>query len=675
MSNIKYIDHIDGLRALAVISVIFVHLDYSLFSGGFIGVDIFFVISGYLITKIIIKELRRDNKFNFLNFYTRRIRRILPALIFTLITTLLLSTWLLNLASFKIFGGSLATSALSISNFFFNSQAGYFDIFSQSNPLLHTWSLAVEEQFYIFWPIGLLIIYRINKKLLIPFIMSIFTISIIWSIYKQSTNISNLYYLTQFRAFEFCIGAILTWLDQDKLLKSNKSKEIMCATGFIFVFYPIFYYNSSTLFPSYNALLPTIGAGLLILSGSAKWSGYILRVKAIRFIGLISYSLYLIHWPMIVFVKTYNQNTGYPFELSSISKLVILIIALIVASVMYYTIEQPFRKNIPKKNYSQVLLVSKWSLIVVIISVIGASIFYSKGWLWRAKYPIAANQVTDLSKYHIENWGGAGVTTEEVKYGSLPADIILMGDSHAGMLERGLIDEIAKPFNLSLYGITGGDGGKYSSTLLIPGLTRQGNPIFTQEWNDKSNKEAPIDLSNHIKQKKDSVLIYSAYVAAYVGDALYLDSHKPINIDPFTMTKYNQYKALTDAFEKLLKIIDGHKLIIIGNPPESFNYNTTYCLSQLKWFKSTNHCQTKEIENNYPAAINVNNILNQFAKKHKNVYFINPYDTFCENGYCNNVNREGIPFYSDGNHLSKTGSIYLLKHIKPKLVEIMKPLT
>ncbi|PIQ44311.1 MAG: acyltransferase [Gammaproteobacteria bacterium CG11_big_fil_rev_8_21_14_0_20_46_22] len=163
-----YYKHIDGLRALAVVSVLFLHLGFSLFSGGYVGVDIFFVISGFLITNIIVKELENRGKFCFINFYTRRANRILPALVFILALSFLLSAWLLNLAKFKIYGGSLATAAISFSNVFFYKQAGYFDIFSQSSPLLHTWSLGVEEQFYIFWPIGLLIVSKRNRKLLIP---------------------------------------------------------------------------------------------------------------------------------------------------------------------------------------------------------------------------------------------------------------------------------------------------------------------------------------------------------------------------------------------------------------------------------------------------------------------------------------------------------------------------
>jgi len=208
----QYYKHIDGLRALAVIAVVLVHLDFSAFSGGFVGVDVFFVISGFLITNIIVKELNTTGSFSFINFYTRRVRRIMPALIFTLLLSFGLSVWLLNLAKFQVFGGSLATAIVSFSNVFFYNQAGYFDIFSKSSPLLHTWSLGVEEQFYIFWPIALLLAFKINRKFIIPLIVTVFIFSLGWSIHRQDVNITSLYFLAQFRAFEFCIGACLVWI-------------------------------------------------------------------------------------------------------------------------------------------------------------------------------------------------------------------------------------------------------------------------------------------------------------------------------------------------------------------------------------------------------------------------------------------------------------------------------
>ena len=647
MSDKKYLKHIDGLRALAVISVLLVHLDFSLFSGGYIGVDIFFVISGFLITNIIVKELETTNKFSFMNFYTRRARRIMPALVFTLVLTFILSVWLLNLAKFQIFGGSLAAAIVSVSNIFFYNQAGYFDIFSQSSPLLHTWSLGVEEQFYIFWPIALLIAFKINRKLLIPAVISIFIISLGWSIHRQDVNINSLYYLAPFRAFEFCIGGVIVWLFR---LKYNKNilLEFLCIVGFIAILYPLFAYDKNTLFPSYNALMPAIGAALLIYSGTAKYSGYLLRNKAIGFVGLISYSLYLIHWPIIVFVETYNQDMGSAFALSLHSKIIIFFISICAATLMYYFIEQPFRKSIPKAKLKQFYLLCRWSILIILFVILGLSISHSKGWAWRAISPIAASKIDDISKYHRQYWGGSGCPYKGYLYGNTHAEIILNGDSHTGMLDEGFYKEISSPLKINT------STANYSC-LNIPGIYRM-QKGFT--------KDGCVDNLNYsLKQlnKATKVFIISYSWAAQIPNARTVISNNNVNS-----------KVLDQSLARLIQSIGTTPLIIFGDVPGSSKFIPSRCIAQLKWFKKDGACLNKQKENiTNPSAMRVNKTLQVFAEKHDNVYFINPYDTFCKNGYCSNLDKNGTPYYSDGSHLSKTGSIFFISSVKDQILKIM----
>lgn len=666
--GMKYYKHIDGLRALAVLAVILVHLDFTMFSGGYVGVDVFFVISGFLITNIIVKELDNTGRFSFINFYTRRIRRILPALIFVIIFSFLASIWLLNLAKFKVYGGSLATAIISFSNVFFYKQAGYFDIFSQSSPLLHTWSLGVEEQFYIFWPIALLIIFKINKKFIVPFLVLIFISSLSWSIYEQSTNINSLYYLAQFRAFEFCIGASLVWLLKFKM-RSEPIKEFLCLVGFVLVLYSIFIYDSNTLFPSYNALLPCVGAALLIYSGTAKFTGYILRNKVIGFIGLISYSLYLIHWPLIVFVKTYSENIGHEFTLSLTMKISIFFISIAVASLMYYLIEQPFRRNIPKEKIRQLYLLCRWFVLIILFVTLGCSIFYSNGWIWRAKSPQAVAKVDDISKYHEENWGGSGFSGGFIFKGktSYP-NIIMMGDSHSGMLDTGMVEEIGKPNNMTIFTVSGGGAGSYYSSLLLPGITRI---TPAQEAADKAAETGYIKVSDELKNQKNSILMYTASYSSQINIAGYLDTHKKLGINTSTMDKYEQYKPFIKGLERLQNAIGNHKLILIGDVPGASKFNVMNCITKLKWFDSNGQCLTSQKEDISVGAIHVNKILKEYAEKHENVYFINPYNTFCKDGYCKNVDNNGTPFYSDGGHLSKTGSKYFISHVKNQILKVI----
>ena len=671
----KYYKHIDGLRALAVIAVLLVHLDFATFSGGFVGVDVFFVISGFLITNIIIKELETTNSFSFVNFYTRRIRRIMPALIFTLSLSFILGIWLLNLAKFQVFGGSLATAIVSFSNIFFYNQAGYFDIFSQSSPLLHTWSLGVEEQFYIFWPVLLLLCYKASRKLLLPLLVCIFICSLGWSIHQQNVDIAALYYLVQYRAFEFAIGGSLAYLFSRNILsvKQGVVSEIFCLLGFIFILYPVFKYDENTLFPSYNALMPAVGAAFLIYAGSAKFTGYILRNRVVGFIGLISYSLYLIHWPLIVFVKTYNEDMGQAFEISLTTKLIILFGSILIATFMYYFIEQPFRKGIPKEKIKQIFLLTRWSVIIVIFVALGCSIFYSKGWLWRANSPNALKNVSDISKYHAENWGGAGFSGGLIYEGKTKyPNIVMMGDSHSGMLDTGMIKEIARPTNKTVFQTY----GTYTSSLLLPGMIRL---VGDKNALEKAAK-AWIDVVNQINQSKDSILVYSSWIPGQLNVSGDFKTGKSFDMNTEKMTEYYQYDALTSSFDKLLAKLGNHKFIIVGDVPGSLSYNPTECLSKLKWFISDN-CSSKDRYNQNKAALNVNKVLKEYASKHENVYFINPYDIFCKDGYCLNVDKDGTPFYSDSvyrapmrltnSHLSKTGSIYFISHIKDQLMDII----
>lgn len=660
----SYFKHIDGLRALAVLSVILVHLDFSLFSGGYVGVDIFFVISGFLITNIIVKELITTDNFSFLNFYTRRVRRIFPALIFTLFLSFVFSIWLLNVPKFNLYGGSLISSILSISNIFFYKTSGYFDIFSQSAPLLHTWSLGVEEQFYIFWPISLFIIFKANKNFILPFTILSIIVSLCWSIHTQDKNINKLFYLVQFRVFEFAIGACLVYLRNFKINK-NIINELIFLIGLFLILFSVFTYDSNTLFPSYNALPPVIGSSLLIFSGTARFSGYLLRNNLFRFIGLISYSLYLIHWPIIVFVKTYNEDIGNDFKLSLIMKIIIIFISIFAASLMYYLIEKPFRKNIPKERKNQIKQFAIWVFVMIAFILIGISIrYYSNNWLWRVK---GANNNTfeNIVNYHIRNWGGADYFKGGLIYQSknTSPDIILMGDSYSGMLDEGIVKKIAIPHDLTIFTASGGGAGKYASSLLLPGITRIGK---NQQLFDKSAKEAYKEVLRNLFASKKSILIYSASYVDQIALAGHLENHTSLNIDTKS-TSYNDYRPFTDSLDRLRILIKNHKLILIGDTPGS-TFNAAQCVYELKWF-SSKKCKSIDKKLNIKK-ININNVLQQYASKYDNVFFINPYNVFCEYGNCRNLDANGIPFYSDGYHLSKTGSNYLIENVKDKILDI-----
>lgn len=669
MLDKNYYRHIDGLRALAVTLVFLCHLDFTFFTGGFVGVDVFFVISGFLITNIIIQQLNSPSGFSFLNFYARRVKRIFPALFFTLFFSFVACILLLNPAPFKIFGESLSFAALSISNIFFKNQSGYFDIFSQSSPLLHTWSLGVEEQFYIFFPIILFFGHKLFKKNLVIIIALVFTISFLLNLYYQDSELVAIYYLAQYRAFEFCIGAFIVFLIKYQINQQSILSEISCVLGIALITAPSLIYGPNTIFPSYNALAPCFGAALIIYAGTAKYTGYIFRCMPIRQLGLISYSLYLIHWPLIIFFKTYHQDFGLKFDISFNEKILIIALALFCSFFMYYFIEQPFRKpNIQKNKKHLIKAIAQGLCFAFLITFLGVFICRSDGWIWRSNSPDEMAKVEDITKYHIENWGGAGFAGEFIYKGKNSyAQIVMMGDSHSGMLDEGIVGKIAKPHQLTVFTVSGGGAGKYLSASLLPGLTRL----------DKSQKaydeQAQLAYKEALKivheTNEQSILILSLSWSAQINIAAYLKNHRSLNINTESMTSYNDYKPFLTALDKLLKLLGTKKLIIIGDVPGSI-YNPINCLGNLKWFKRSD-CSLIDNENRNQAALNVNRILALYASERNNVYFLNPYEVFCKKGYCLSGDSLGRPYYSDGSHLSKIGSKFLLGHLQYKIMDIL----
>jgi len=330
-----YFSHIDGLRGLAVLSVLLFHLDIPLISGGFTGVDVFFVISGFLITSHI-RALIEAEKFSLIDFYARRARRLLPALAFTLVTTLIVGLFLLSAPQLEQLSKNTLHAFFSVANIAFWLESGYFDSDAALKPLLHTWSLSVEEQFYLVWPVYLLLFTRrwSSLVLIVPGIISLI-IAQIWLM----QNPSLVFFMMPFRICEFALGA-LAYYFAHTLPRNEKVREALTLTGLLLVITPLFVYDHHTLFPGATAIVPALGAALIIYGGGTTWTNRLLGSPLPRFIGLISYSTYLIHWPLIVFYK----YAIYP-TLNTKAQIGILCLSLLIGYLMYRWIETPFRQK------------------------------------------------------------------------------------------------------------------------------------------------------------------------------------------------------------------------------------------------------------------------------------------------------------------------------------------
>jgi len=456
-SPIKYRADIDGLRAVAVLLVFAYHLGIRRFSGGFVGVDIFFVISGFLISSVIFSELNTSS-FSLLSFYERRMRRILPALFVVLIGTAVLAYKFFLPSELSDFGKSLLASTFSFSNIYFLHQSGYFDAPAATKPLLHTWSLAVEEQFYVFLPLFLIGVRKYfprRQTILVLFAALIsFGLSAVGAFRSQEAT----YYLAHTRAWELLLGTLLA-MGYFPELSTRLLRNVASLSGVILILLAGMLFTAATPFPGIAALLPCVGAGLIIAAGKSGPSvvGQVLSLRPFVFVGLISYSLYLWHWPVIVFQGTdgFLINGFTP----KLTKLVLTVTSFVLATLSWKFVEQPFRNR--GFNLSRVAIFRFASVAALCLLILGAGIVATNGLPFR--YPVDAVKVASFMensdrKTDAQYRAGTCFLTSKNTYMDFSPSIclqedphkrnlLLLGDSHAAQLWYGL-DSIFQEVNL-----------------------------------------------------------------------------------------------------------------------------------------------------------------------------------------------------------------------------------
>ena len=358
ISRIKYRKDINGLRAIAVISVVLYHAGYESFSGGWLGVDMFFVISGFLISNIIISELNTET-FSFKRFYLNRAKRILPALISTIVIAIPFSYWLLTPKSMLEFLNSAFASMFFYANYFFQNLDFYNSDPTKYMPLLHTWSLAIEEQFYLLFPLLCFVVYMTNKRI----ILSFFTLLFIYSLFLNSTT-GNLvkFYQLQFRAWELLLGVIVMILSQRFEIKHSGK------LGIFIILFSLMYFDNQML--TVNSIEPKItiatGTALVLLSNNNfKVFSNTLNSKVFNFFGNISYSLYLFHQPFYAFIlnfeKKYNRNVPDFLDL------ILLLFLFVVSFLNWKFVEQVFLKSTIKKLVLFLLPISFFIVLFILI--------------------------------------------------------------------------------------------------------------------------------------------------------------------------------------------------------------------------------------------------------------------------------------------------------------------
>jgi len=374
-SQLKYHAYIDGLRAIAVLAVLFFHADLG-FHGGYVGVDVFFVISGYLITGLILKDLDRE-QFHILTFWERRVRRILPAVAVVLVSCLAAGWFLFLPQGFKELGESASAQAALVSNIYFWVKSwigsGYFAPSAEVKPLLHTWSLSVEEQFYLLFPFLLIAFKRFSRKSLIPGILLLCSFSFSLSVCcSYLYPLANFYFLPT-RAWELLLGAFLAAIPTQRA-STRWLNEFLSVAGLLAILYAAFFYGRDTRFPGVAALFPCVGTALIIWANGRTLTGVgkLLATPPIVFVGLISYSLYLWHWPILVFVKYWSLD-----PLSQSQRMLLLLSSVIPATLSWRFVEIPFRKRTIFKR--RVQMFSFACVTTAMLLLTGLVVFEFKG--------------------------------------------------------------------------------------------------------------------------------------------------------------------------------------------------------------------------------------------------------------------------------------------------------
>jgi peptidoglycan/LPS O-acetylase OafA/YrhL len=357
---VKYRAEIDGLRALAVLPVILFHAGFEWFAGGFVGVDVFFVISGYLITTIIIEDIE-NKRFSIIKFYERRARRILPGLFFVMFACIPFAWMWMIPSEMKDFSQSLVAVSLFVSNVLFWIESGYFDAASEEKPLLHTWSLAVEEQYYLLFPIFLILAWRFGKVRVFWMIVVMAIISLLLSEWAWRNQPIGNFYLAPTRVWELFSGSIAAFIVQKHGVQKN---NFLATLGLTAVVFSIFAYDETTPFPSAYALVPILGVVMLILyADKTTFATKLLSTKTFVGIGLISYSAYLWHQPLFAFARIKSLS-----DPSQILMGLLCVCSLMLAFFSWRVIETPFRnREVISKNAIFVFSVAG----LVIFSIFG----------------------------------------------------------------------------------------------------------------------------------------------------------------------------------------------------------------------------------------------------------------------------------------------------------------
>ncbi|HEX3944879.1 MAG TPA: acyltransferase family protein [Rhizomicrobium sp.] len=644
----RYRPDIDGLRAIAVLSVVLYHYRVPPFSGGFVGVDIFFVISGFLITSLLRADLE-SGRYSILRFYERRIRRIFPALFALAIVTTAVALLVLFPSDLRRYGDSLLGMALFASNFTFWGAAGYFDIDAVRKPLLHTWSLAVEEQFYLFFPPLLFLLWRFGRRALIAVVALSAVVSLGLSVWAVRAAPVAAFYLLPFRTWELMAGALLA-LAPMRAPANRWILEGMTAVGMVLIAMSVFAFSAETPFPGAVALLPCAGTALLICAGGGEMRCVVIRALAWRpvvAIGLISYSLYLWHWPLLVFARYLVFR-----DLTSVETTVLIALSFALAALSWLYIEQPFRAAHGRFTRKQIFCFAGAGTIVMLagagLTSIGGGLPQRFPPRIRAILDVTSREPVQVPPGGIDKCprrpatGAAALRPCLFGIAEAPPTFLVWGDSHADMLRPALLDlAVRKKRSGWQFALPGCPSLLHVETSEVPNCRR---------FND-----AVLRLAN---QPSISTVILAGRWARDAEGTLFGEEHGGTVFlsDDLTRGRAIQQNRFVFAggLERLVGTLSAQhkKVVIVASVPE-IGWAVPETIARVVLFHLDRDIRPTREEYHTRQAF-VSKVLDRLHTRY-GVQIIYPNSILCRQGHCD-VQQKGIPLYRDADHLTGRGA-------------------
>lgn len=641
--RLGYRPDIDGLRALAIAAVVLFHYRVPGFSGGFVGVDVFFVISGYLITGLILKEAA-ESRFSLRSFYERRIRRIFPALFAMLAVATVAAALLFFPVSFARFGKSLLATAAFASNFEFWREAGYFDVGADQKPLLHLWSIAVEEQFYLIFPALLLLIGMRSKLKLATAVAIIFVASLAFSMWCTHHASATGYYLLPSRMWELMLGALLA-IGIVPVPARWKLPEWTATAGLALIAYSVLCYSHTTPFPGAAALIPCLGTALIVAAGPGASLNRVMSMKPVVFVGLISYSLYLWHWPVYVFARAALFRAPTPLETAG---LIALSFALAVLSWRF--VEQPFRNR--AFRWPRAALFSGAGAAMATTAACALVVVIAGGLPQR--FPSQIRTILAAATDHEPRIHECfGLTADDVHQGRLcsigakvqQASFLLWGDSHADALIPA-VQKIAR---------REGRAGLFAGTDSCPPLlgVERADTAKCAPFNDAVAK---IATSKSIKE----VILEARWAKNAEGSSFGQEPAGRIRIYD-NISEGRTERQTRDVFYRGLDrtvraLTAAHKKIILVASVPEVGYPVPAYLARAKLSDPQARLTTSEAVYRERQKF----VLWAFAqmRKHYGAQIVYPDRVLCSSGACE-VALNGRPLYRDAHHLTTFGAYQL----------------